>query len=51
MNDFSRLRFGKELIRLAKDHDFVIFNADTKSCSIGNTPNATFHSVSRSRTS
>ncbi len=36
MNDFSRLRFGKELIRLAKDHDFVIFNADTKSCSIEN---------------
>lgn len=36
MKDFSRLRFGKELIDLAAEHDFLIFNADTKSCAIEN---------------
>ena len=36
MKEFSRLRFGKELIRLAENHDFLIFNADTKSCAIEN---------------
>lgn len=29
-----RLRFGKELIRQSAERDFVIFNADTKSCAI-----------------
>ncbi len=34
MKDFSRLVFGKELISLAESNDFIIFNADTKSCAI-----------------
>lgn len=36
MNESIRLRFGKELIRLAETHDFMICNADTKSCAIEN---------------
>ena len=28
--------FGQELLRLAEDHDFLVFNADTKSCGIEN---------------
>lgn len=36
MNEISRIHFGKELIRQAANHDFLIFNADTKSCSIEN---------------
>ncbi len=34
MNEISRIHFGKELIRQAEKHDYVIFNADTKSCGI-----------------
>lgn len=34
MNKSIRLSFGKKLIELAGDHDFMIFNADTKSCGI-----------------
>lgn len=34
MNESIRLRFGKELIKQAAEKDFLIFNADTKSCGI-----------------
>lgn len=36
MNKSIRLCFGKELIRLAGNNDFMICNADTKSCAIEN---------------
>lgn len=34
MNESNRLRFGRELIRQAAEKDFLVFNADTKSCAI-----------------
>lgn len=34
MNGSNRLCFGRELIRQAAAHDFLVFNADTKSCAI-----------------
>ena len=34
MKESIRLSFGRELIRLAANHDFMICNADTKSCAI-----------------
>lgn len=30
----TRIAFGKELIRLGADHDFVVCNADTKACGL-----------------
>lgn len=36
MNKSIRLCFGKELMRLAENHDFMVCNADTKSCAIEN---------------
>lgn len=36
MKESMRLRFGKELVRKSAEHDFLIFNADTKSCAIEN---------------
>ena len=34
MNKSMRLTFGKKLIELAQTYDFMICNADTKSCGI-----------------
>ena len=36
MKEISRLHFGRELIEQARTHDFLVFNADTKSCAIEN---------------
>jgi transketolase len=36
MAEPARLLIGKELIRLAGDHDFMVFNADTKCCGLEN---------------
>lgn len=36
MKKVSHMAFGQELIKVAEDHDFLVFNADTKSCGIEN---------------
>ena len=28
----TRMAFGKEILALGQDHDFIVINADTKAC-------------------